>query len=289
MKDFGYLIENFFTHKDFLAPAHELPGTMFTPLHFVFAGIVLAIVIVAAIVVGRKEKAIKPVFIAVWVTVVVLEIAKIIWESVSGRQIGIEWTGILPLYPCSLYMYAMPFAIWGKGNVKKAACGYVCTVGLLGGCINFFYPMTVLPTYSCISFAGMHTFILSRCDAFYLSCHADLRLSPLYWGGKVAADVPGGHPGPDPVRACQPRQLHCGGGLYVLQGRQRLPAGDLWRRVRPGYHGDHLSALHLRAGDVLSALVFGEQKEASRGEVKNMKDLSGGLLRLSGIAKMGKR
>ena len=159
MKDFGYLIQNFFTHKDFLPPAHELPGTMFTPLHFIFAGIVLAIVIVAAIVVGKKEKTIKPVFIAVWATVVVLEIAKIVWESVSGRQVSIEWTGILPLYPCSLYMYAMPFAIWGKGNVKKAACGYVCTVGLLGGCINFFYPMTVLPTYSCISFAGMHTFI----------------------------------------------------------------------------------------------------------------------------------
>lgn len=159
MKDFGYLLENFFTHKDFLAPAHEMPGTMFTPLHFIFAAIVLAVVIVAAIVVGKKKNAIKPVFIAVWATMVVLEITKIVWESVSGKTVGIEWTGVLPLYPCSLYMYAMPFAIWGKGNVQKAACGYACTLGLLGACINFFYPMTVLPTYSCISFAGMHTFV----------------------------------------------------------------------------------------------------------------------------------
>ncbi len=159
MKDFGYLIKNFFTHKDFLAPAHELPGTMFTPLHFIFAGLILALVIIATILVSKREKAIKPAFIICWAIFTVLEVVKITWESVSGNEIGIEYTGVLPLYPCSLYMYAMPFAIWGKGNVKKAACGYVCTVGMLGGAINFFYPMTVLPRYSCISFAGMHTFI----------------------------------------------------------------------------------------------------------------------------------
>ena len=128
MKDFGYLLENFFTHKDFLPPADQLPGTMFTPLHFIFAAIVLAVVIVSAIVVGKHKRSIKPVFITVWATMVVLEIAKITWESVTGETIGIEWTGVLPLYPCSLYMYAMPFAIWGKGNVQKAACGYVCTL-----------------------------------------------------------------------------------------------------------------------------------------------------------------
>lgn len=159
MKDFNYLIKNFFTHKDFLAPANELPGTMFTPLHFIFAAIVLAIVIVSAIFVAKKKSLIRPIFIIVWALVVVLEVVKIVWESVSGKEVGIELTGILPLYPCSLFMYSMPFVIWGKGNAHRAACGYVCTVGLLGACVNFFYPMTVLPIYSCISFAGMHTFI----------------------------------------------------------------------------------------------------------------------------------
>ena len=55
-------------------------------------------------------------------------------------------------------MYAMPFAIWGKGYVRHAACGYVCTIGLIGASVNFFYPATILPNYSCISFAGFHTF-----------------------------------------------------------------------------------------------------------------------------------
>jgi hypothetical protein len=55
-------------------------------------------------------------------------------------------------------MYAMPFAIWGNDFWKRAACGFVCTVGMFGGAINFFYPMTILYRYSCISFAGFHTF-----------------------------------------------------------------------------------------------------------------------------------
>lgn len=159
MKDFGYLLQNFFTHKDKLAPAEQLPGTMFTPLHFIVAGIILAIVIVSAILVHKKEKLVKTLFIVLWATVTVLEVVKITWESTTGNQVRLEVTGILPLYPCSIFMYAMPFAIWGKGKVKQAACGYVCTLGLLGGSVNFFYPMTVLYRYSIISFSAMHSMI----------------------------------------------------------------------------------------------------------------------------------
>ena len=159
MKDFGYLIKNFFTHKDKLAPASELPGTMFTPLHFIVAGILLALVIIFALTVYKKEKFIKPLFIVLWAVVTVFEVVKITWESTTGNVVKLEVTGILPLYPCSIFMYAMPFAIWGKGKVKQAACGYVCTLGLLGGSVNFFYPMTTLYRYSIISFSAMHSMI----------------------------------------------------------------------------------------------------------------------------------
>ena len=159
MKDIGYLLQNFFTHKDKLAPAEQLPGTMFTPLHFIVAGILLAMVIVGAILVHKKEKIIKPLFIILWATVTVLEVVKITWESTTGNEVRLEVAGILPLYPCSIFMYAMPFAIWGKGKWKQMGCGYVCTLGLLGGSVNFFYPMTVLYRYSILSFSAMHSMI----------------------------------------------------------------------------------------------------------------------------------
>ena len=153
------LLKNFFTHKDFLSPASELAGTMFTPLHFIFAGIVFAIVIIGALVLAKKsEKTIRITFGVIWAFAVVFEIVKIVWETYAGTDVYFEAGGVLPLYPCSIFMYAMPLAIFGKGIVRYMGCGYVCTLGVLGGTINFFYPANILSNYSCISFAGFHTF-----------------------------------------------------------------------------------------------------------------------------------
>lgn len=158
MMNFRYLLEHFFTHKDFLAPPHQIPGTLFTPLHLIFAAILLAIVIGTAVYVGKHQALVRPVFIGLWITLVVLEVAIVTWESLSARHPGFDLQRSLSLYPCSIYLYAMPLAIWGKGVWKKIGCGYVCTLGLLGGAVNFFYPAIRLSAYSCISFVGFHTF-----------------------------------------------------------------------------------------------------------------------------------
>jgi hypothetical protein len=156
----AYLFENFFTHKDFLPPASELWGTMFTPLHFISAAFWLALVIFFGIYVGkRSEKTIKRVFLVLWIFLVVVEIVKMIWETCAGDGIKFEAGGVIPLYPCSIFMYAMPLVIWGKGILRRAGCGYVCTLGFLGGAINFIYPATVLGNYSALSFAGFQIFI----------------------------------------------------------------------------------------------------------------------------------
>ena len=160
MADLAFLIKNFFTHKDFLPSADTLPGTLFTPLHFVFSAVVLLLIIFGGIAMSKKsEKTIRNTFMIVWITVSLLEIVKIVWESYSGKTVNLELFGMLPLYPCSIFMYAMPLAIWGKGYVRDMGCGYVCTLGLLGGAINFLYPANILSRYSCISFAGFHTFL----------------------------------------------------------------------------------------------------------------------------------
>ena len=160
MVSFLELLRNFFTHKDYLPPADQIPGTMFTPLHFLFSLICLAGVILGAIHCAKQnEKTIRRTFFVLWLLLVILEPTKILWESVSGKTVGLEVTGVLPLYPCSVFMYAMPLAIWGRGLVRRMGCGYVCSLGLLGGAVNFVYPATILGSYSCISFAGFHTFL----------------------------------------------------------------------------------------------------------------------------------
>ena len=161
------LLKNFFTHKDFLPPAGEIAGTLFTPLHLAFAAVLLAGLIALGLFLAKKsEKTIRTVFAILWGGLVVWEVAKIMWETLCGATVRFEWGGILPLYPCSIFLYAMPPAIWGRGPVRYCGCGYVCSLGLLGGAINFIYPANILSNYSCLSFAGFHTFFFHGAIVF---------------------------------------------------------------------------------------------------------------------------
>ena len=159
MQELTYLLQNFFTHKDFLPSADRLAGTLFTPLHFVFAAAVLCLILWLGSYLSKKnEKTIRTVFAVIWVLALVLEITKIVWETYAGKAVSFEATGVLPLYPCSIFLYAMPLVIWGRDRLRYMGCGYVCSLGLLGATINFVYPANILSNYSCISFAGFHTF-----------------------------------------------------------------------------------------------------------------------------------
>ena len=157
MKDMHYVLANFFTHKDFLADPELIPGTLFTPLHFVFAAFFITFLIASACFTARRKKLIKPVVVSVWAVMVLWEILIFWWDSTAGIHKGPNFLIDLPLYPCSLYLYTVPFMIWGKGRIRQSACGYLCTLGLLGSVLNLILPMARLLDYSCISFAGLHT------------------------------------------------------------------------------------------------------------------------------------
>lgn len=175
MDTLKFLLKNFFTHKDFLPSADSLAGTLFTPLHIAFSIFCLALVVVLSVYFSKRSvKTLKKVYTVIWITAVVSEIAKILWETFCGADVSFELGGILPLYPCSIFMYALPFAIWGGEKVRFAACGYVCSLGVLGGMINFVYPANVISNYSCISFAGFHTLFYHGVIVF---CAATMLLS----------------------------------------------------------------------------------------------------------------
>lgn len=152
------LLRNFFTHKDFLPPPEAWPGTLFTPLQIGFCAAVAVFIAFSCIRCAKKSEASqKKIFFILWLLMLISEPVIIIWESLSGITPGFSWTADLPFWPCSIFLLAAPFAIFGKGSVRFAACGYICTLGLLGGAVNFVYPATYLSRYSCLSLAGLRT------------------------------------------------------------------------------------------------------------------------------------
>lgn len=151
------LIENFFTHKDFLGGLN-LPGRLFSPLHLIFSAFLLALIIHSAFRIAKKsENKQRKLLLTLWALFVILEIVKTLYEAFLGKSVRFEVGGVLPLYPCSVYLYTLPFCFSKNRRVRLAACGYLFTVGFLGAAINFVYPANVLSNYSCISFMGFHT------------------------------------------------------------------------------------------------------------------------------------
>lgn len=152
------IFSNFFTHKDFLPEPKNWYGTLFSPFQIIFCAAVAVFIAFACVRCAKKSEAFqKKVFFVLWLIAFITEPIIGFYDCCAGKSVFLDWANILPFWPCSIYLFAAPFAIFGKGNVRYAACGYVCTLGLLGGVVNFVYPATYLSRYCCISFAGFRT------------------------------------------------------------------------------------------------------------------------------------
>ncbi len=99
----------------------------------------------------------RKIYCVLWAIMLITEPIIGVYDCCAGKEIFMDWGNVLPLWHCSIFLFAAPFAIFGKGKIRAAACGYICTLGLLGGLVNFVYPATYISSYSCIFFAGFRT------------------------------------------------------------------------------------------------------------------------------------
>lgn len=144
----------FFTTSDMLGRSGPYSNCIdYTIWYIMFALLTVGLIVLLNM--KKSQKAVKISLIVFWAIAVLADIIKII---VSVTTDGFVLTGSLPLYICSIFMYAMPFAIWGKGKVKDAAATFVCTIGLFGVFMNYVIP-SVTVNHSLLSFWGLHTTI----------------------------------------------------------------------------------------------------------------------------------
>lgn len=142
----------FFESKHALTNYHG--EDLYAPVHFIVMGLILALIIVSCILLRKTphEKITKAIKIFA-IIAPILEIGKILWETHFDLKYGqgINWGGLMPFYTCSMLMFVLPFAAYGKGKVKKYALSFFTSIGIVAGMSNFvmlnvlrYFPMFTL-------------------------------------------------------------------------------------------------------------------------------------------------
>ena len=130
------LLYHFFDYKYFI---EGFSSDLFSVPHIIYIILAYVSVILFAIFLrNSSHKRIGIFFKVLSLCVLALEIVKITWESyfdiTTGH--GFNWGGILPLYTCSLFIYTLLIAAWGKGKARETSLSFLATISMVSGAIG---------------------------------------------------------------------------------------------------------------------------------------------------------
>lgn len=142
----------------FSKPGKYAPCKMFSSGHFTLLSITLVIVIIALYCTKDKNKEqVKNIIQKSTIFLWILEIIKIIFNLAIGN--GINPNNYLPLYYCSLILYAGLLSGFSKGKLKKIGDVFIATGSIIGGLFFLFCPNTSLPVYPMFHYISIQSFI----------------------------------------------------------------------------------------------------------------------------------
>ena len=144
----------------FFCPPYSVePSGLFSVGHLVlFAVTVTLIAIGLRLSRGMSDRrvhiAIREITVVLWA----LEVIKILFvlQVTKSRNPN----DYVPLYYCSLMLYAGLFSSLGKGWLRKMGDVFISTGGLVGGACFLIIPNTSLPRYPAFHFVSLHSFLL---------------------------------------------------------------------------------------------------------------------------------
>jgi len=115
---------------------------LFSTAHIVFIILAYVFTVVFGVAFRATKHRSVDIFLKVLSIVMpVLEITKISWESYYDMTTGsgFNFGGLLPLYTCSLFIYTLLFAAWGRGRAKEYSLSFISTISMVSGAIGVVY------------------------------------------------------------------------------------------------------------------------------------------------------
>ena len=146
----------FFTYKAFLEGynGQDYMGVG----QFVFLGVATLAIILGSIFLRKaSHKRIDVLLKILAVAIPFFDLLKITVEShydITGGN-GFNFSGLIPIYTCSIFVYALPIAAFGKGRAREYSLSFITTLGIFAGLTNFLMA-PILNTYP---FFNFHTFV----------------------------------------------------------------------------------------------------------------------------------
>ena len=144
----------------FFAKPGEYEATgLYTIGHLIlFVVTVIGIIVAIKFTKNKKDEQVKKIIQILTVFIWILEIIKITFNLAVGN--GDNPNNYVPLYFCSLILYAGIFSGFCKGRLKRIGDVFIATGGIVAGIIFIVCPTTSLPTYPIGHFISLQSFIL---------------------------------------------------------------------------------------------------------------------------------
>lgn len=142
--------------------------------HLTFVTLLTAIMVLCAVVLGRKYKNADPkaknrVLIVTSVVINGFEIFKIVMLCFRYRE-PMYWLNVLPLFLCSIQLIAIPLAAFSKGRIKEASLDFVTIFGLLGAVLGTYFAGNNYAAYPVLSLDNVVSGI-THCTAGFASLY----------------------------------------------------------------------------------------------------------------------
>lgn len=129
---------------------------------FNFKHLILALATIMGLIIAvkntkvNKKQDIKKIIRILTCIVWVLEILKIVYNIVTGQAKNLN--KVVPLYYCSLLLYAGLLSSIGKGKIERLGNVFLATGAILGGTVFIIFPTTSLPEYPMFHFISINSF-----------------------------------------------------------------------------------------------------------------------------------
>lgn len=149
-------MEFFKFRDDFVGFKSEMMG----PAHIILIIVSLLFMIFMMFIIRKKDEKSMDKFIKISsVAVFIYEAVYVTWEAVQcslhGRQF--DFQDGLPIYTCSIFIYALLLAAWTKGIVRESCLAFIATIGTLSGLTGIFR-VNGLINYPLCTYGGLFSY-----------------------------------------------------------------------------------------------------------------------------------